>query len=385
LSGGGFRAALFHLGAIRRLNQLGILGQLATISSVSGGSILSAFLADRMVALKRPKLQFDDFEEDVAAPFRRFTSRDIRTIPLLLHLPWNWAFPSFRARHLGRSYRRHLTALQLGQLPDAPVFSFCATDMVFGVNWEFRRERSGSWQAGYTTDTASWPVAIAVAASSCFPPMFGPLRVRVPPGSFKEGGYRGSDRDRLRSQLALTDGGLYDNAGLEPVWKSHQTVLTSDGGAPFVFGVGAAPWRRIMRYIGLVMLQAVSLRRRMFQTGLHEGAYSGTAWSITQGTTAADAAICPGYSDDVVDGAIARIRTDLDRFTDAEQRILENHGYSRASAQLAAKVPHLLPHNPEPAVVPHPKLMDDDLVRRLLRGSAGRLNLRRFFHLESRA
>src|SRR5262245_31835308 len=47
LSGGGFRAALFHLGAIRRLDELGVLSRLETISSVSGGSILAAFLADR--------------------------------------------------------------------------------------------------------------------------------------------------------------------------------------------------------------------------------------------------------------------------------------------------------------------------------------------------
>src|SRR5688572_3584816 len=45
LSGGGYRAALFHLGAVRRLNELGALGKVNTITSVSGGSILSAHLA----------------------------------------------------------------------------------------------------------------------------------------------------------------------------------------------------------------------------------------------------------------------------------------------------------------------------------------------------
>lgn len=32
LSGGGFRAALFHLGALTRLNELGVLSQIQTIS-----------------------------------------------------------------------------------------------------------------------------------------------------------------------------------------------------------------------------------------------------------------------------------------------------------------------------------------------------------------
>src|SRR5262249_62000062 len=38
LSGGGFRAALFHAGALRRLNELGILSRVRTVSSVSGGA-----------------------------------------------------------------------------------------------------------------------------------------------------------------------------------------------------------------------------------------------------------------------------------------------------------------------------------------------------------
>src|SRR5262245_28221555 len=39
LSGGGYRAMLFHLGALWRLNEAGLLSQLKRISSVSGGSI----------------------------------------------------------------------------------------------------------------------------------------------------------------------------------------------------------------------------------------------------------------------------------------------------------------------------------------------------------
>lgn len=44
LSGGGFRASLFHLGAVRRLHELGVLQKARWISSVSGGSILTGHL-----------------------------------------------------------------------------------------------------------------------------------------------------------------------------------------------------------------------------------------------------------------------------------------------------------------------------------------------------
>ena len=44
LSGGGYRAMVFHVGALYRLNEIGLLGKLARVSSVSGGSITAGLL-----------------------------------------------------------------------------------------------------------------------------------------------------------------------------------------------------------------------------------------------------------------------------------------------------------------------------------------------------
>src|SRR5438105_5012865 len=44
LSGGGFRATLYHLGVVRFLHDAGALAQVRRICSVSGGSILAAHL-----------------------------------------------------------------------------------------------------------------------------------------------------------------------------------------------------------------------------------------------------------------------------------------------------------------------------------------------------
>ena len=44
LSGGGYRAMVFHIGALWRLNEVGLLGRLKRVSSVSGGSITAAYL-----------------------------------------------------------------------------------------------------------------------------------------------------------------------------------------------------------------------------------------------------------------------------------------------------------------------------------------------------
>src|SRR5215467_11369205 len=90
LSGGGFRAALFHLGALRRLNELGILSKIDTITSVSGGSIISAHLATKLTPWAATGTVAAGFDP-IAQSFRDFTSKDLRTGAILKRLlPWNW-------------------------------------------------------------------------------------------------------------------------------------------------------------------------------------------------------------------------------------------------------------------------------------------------------
>ena len=43
LSGGGYRAAAFHLGVLKKLKELNILDKIDIISTVSGGSIIGAY------------------------------------------------------------------------------------------------------------------------------------------------------------------------------------------------------------------------------------------------------------------------------------------------------------------------------------------------------
>ena len=52
LSGGGYRAMVFHLGTLIRLNELGQLRKLARVSSVSGGSITAGVLGLNWKKLK---------------------------------------------------------------------------------------------------------------------------------------------------------------------------------------------------------------------------------------------------------------------------------------------------------------------------------------------
>ena len=375
LSGGGFRATLFHLGVVRRLNELGVLAKLATVTSVSGGSIFAACLATGPAWPLAAPLSADQWTVRIARPIRDFTKKNRRTRPILTRLlPWNWLRESTGVEVLARIYEKELTAAKLRDLPLSPRFVLCATDLAFGVNWIFERGRMGDYQAGYIAPPPDdWPLARAVAASSCFPPIFNPLPVRIGAGRYKGGRFpRGTLRDDCLSDLRLTDGGNYDNLGLEPVWKDHAIVLVSDGGGTFDFAPDKGLRHRLLRYTAVVDNQARALRKRWLVSSFITGALEGTYWGIGSAPSTYGRADAPGYSSALAEQVIAQVRTDLDEFSDGEAAVLENHGYLLADAAIRRHAPRLLGSDVPPIAIPHLEWMDEARVRAALRDSARR-------------
>jgi hypothetical protein len=110
-TGGGYRAELFHLGALRRLNEFGILARLKMLSSVSGGSIVSAHLASRLPWPSAGPVP--DWEERAAAPFRQFTATNIRTPALAASLlPWKTGVRPLQDCSASRTARAHVVEPQ---------------------------------------------------------------------------------------------------------------------------------------------------------------------------------------------------------------------------------------------------------------------------------
>jgi NTE family protein len=372
LSGGGYRATLFHLGGLRRLNELGILCKVDTISSVSGGSIMAACLATEMARRAATSAQFsaDEWNSRIAEPMRAFTRQNIRTGPILSRLlPWNWLHESAGVEALAQRYEDDLTPMRLADLPDKPNFVFCATDMAFGVNWVFEKTRMGDYRAGYVKPPpADWPVARAVAASACFPPIFNPLPVRLEPSRFNHLGSEppGPRRDECLKGLRLTDGGNYDNLGLEPVWKGHAVVLVSDGGGTFDVESDKNLIWRIQRYTAIIDNQARALRKRWLISNFVLGEMQGAYWGIGSSPDRYGPKAPQGYSKKLAQEVLAEVRTDLDAFSEAEAAVLENHGYLLADAAVQAHLPALL-STPQPGVsVPWPNLMNERKAREAL-------------------
>src|SRR5262245_39874324 len=101
LSGGGFRAMLFHAGALMRLNEFGLLSRAARISSVSGGSIAAGLLATAWGRLApNPQGVFEAFHPEFLEPLVRFSRNKIDVVDSLTGLlPWTSA-----AEEVAKSY-----------------------------------------------------------------------------------------------------------------------------------------------------------------------------------------------------------------------------------------------------------------------------------------
>jgi NTE family protein len=288
-------------------------------------------------------------------------------------LPWNWFRSSTGVENLARVYETALTPLKLRELPLEPNFVLCATDMGYGVNWIFARDQMGDYEAGYVDTPDQWTLGRAVSASSCFPPIFNPLPVGLDPNDYRGGSAPADSRGQaIRRGLRLTDGGDYDNLGLEPVWKDHATLLASDGGAPLDVSQDQGLFWRVQRYVSIVQNQAHALRVRWLISNFIAGQMSGTYWGVASATSSYDPSATTGYSKALATDVIAKIRTDLDAFSDAEAAVLQNHGYLLADVAVRTHVPSLVPPGAPPAVAPYPEYMDEHRVRVALKDSSKR-------------
>ena len=378
LSGGGFRATLFHAGALRRLNDLGVLSRVRTISSVSGGSIASGLLATVWPRLQRDGDRFTNLGPLFEEPLRAFCGRNIRNRPLLWGRldPRNWPrllSSTFSATDLlVAEYERLLGSVRLSALPAHPRFVFCAANLETGVSFELSARSIGDYVLGYT-EPGRFTVAEAVAASSSFPFAFPPLVRAVDVDAFTGGDPKAvASGFRPGPRVALTDGGVYDNMGLEPAWKTHATVLVSDGGTPFEIRARPRTWLvpRLQRSFQVVANQALAVRKRWLVAAYLRGVYGGAYWGL--GTDrdeyrAPGAAEPAGYSGRVLD-RLRVVRTDLDRFSPTEQSVLMNHGWALAGAALARWGPDLV-IQVSPAAPPDPGLLDPEAALAALVGS----------------
>jgi NTE family protein len=337
LSGGGYRAMLFHLGTIWRLYDAEILNKIKRISSVSGGSITSAQLA-----VSWNKLGFDpakskqDFIPQVVAPIRKLAGKTIDR--------WSIAggllLPGSISDYINHAYKKHLFGDKtLQDMPDEPRFVINATSLQSGVLFRFSKPFMGDYRIGLIHNP-TLELSQAVTASSAFPPVLSPCIIDVEPSDFTPNSGKDLQKQPYTDEIHLCDGGVYDNLGLETVWKNCRTVFVSDAGGQMAPDKDPdGDWiRQTKRVLEVIDNQVRSLRKRQtidaFVANERKGAYWGIRTDIADyglPDTGAGAALKAPFAKTM---KLALTPTRLKRLPDSRQEKLINWGYAVCDAGL---------------------------------------------------
>jgi NTE family protein len=326
---------VYHVGALVRLNELALLPRIQEFASVSGGSITAGKLA-----LAWPNLRFDgagtasNFVDEVARPLIRFASIGVDVKAAAFTLLPGWT----AADVVERAYNRHLFGgASLQDIPDRPRFTFMATNLQTGSGWRFAKAYAADYRVG-RIERPDLSLARVVAASSAFPPFLSPVRLDFGPNIVQPMSGADLHRSPFTNTAVLTDGGVYDNLGLERVWKRCRTILVSNAGrnTPELGSPTGRWFGQLMRTLSLVQQQAENSRKRILFGVNNLGQRKVAYWSIDTPISAYGLPDAMALTDDCAARA-ATMRTRLNPFTADEIELLLQSGYAGADASLRAR------------------------------------------------
>jgi len=390
LSGGGYRASVFHLGVLKRLALDNQLENVTYVSTVSGGSLVTGLIITLNNNSWPTSQQY--LEKVYPAAKKIITTTDLQK-SLLQRVSGNlFLLFGSRAEALSKVIQEKWgVTSKLSELPERPRWMINATCYETGKNWRFERFRMGDFLFGYSNDTDKVKVADAMTASAGFPGLIGALPFDVSPfhwyeyiGTYKAGdevkdtptgiqSRKTSPKDQIFSQkVHLWDGGVYDNHGLEGLYDPRtgwsdkfEFLIVCDAagrGGMEQYQAGAKALGRMMT--GIMMNQVRSLRTRSIlesiQNHNQKGVFLQTGKSVNallqniQPTPANTAYIennlklsdtIEQFSRNTLSDsqaqAVASFPTVIRKLTDQEFDLVAQHGFETANAVLSSYYPDL--------------------------------------------
>ena len=256
LSGGGFRASLFHLGTLSALAEIGKLKDISVISTVSGGSIIGVLyylkLKNLLETKKDEEITNKDYiklmDELVNEFLEVITNKNIRN-EVLLDLEIYFTSLN-RTQKIAKLYDKYFySKYNMKFLKDlliipkgekkfnprfqnfkrknkVPVLVINATNLNNGHNFQFHATKIGEVKSEFDKNFKvsflrsgcevydKFLISEAVAASSAVPGLFPSLKVKL-----------------QDIELNLVDGGVYENIGLNALFSENiEEIIVSDGG-----------------------------------------------------------------------------------------------------------------------------------------------------------
>ena len=364
LSGGGVRAAVFHLGVLGRLAEDGLLEKITRISTVSGGTLVTGLIYS-IAGNKWPTSDF--YLNKCLVRTRHYLTRtDIQRGALLSGGFRPKDLIHRRAKLISRSMQDCWgVSASLNDIPLEPRWVLNATTYESGKNWRFiPQRRMGDYVVNYV-EKPCIPLTDAMAASAAYPSLIGPLVLNTKKFSwFKfEGGKQIPTQPRFK-RLHLWDGGVYDNLGVEALFKIQDNdkyqddcnfLVVSD--ASNAIETRKHPiwfWKRAYRLMIVAMDQVRSLRARTLNNYFETHNSSGVYLKI--GNTGGKILGAVGIDNELInkltknslplkDAKSAEdFKTTLRKLTDAEYDLLYRHGWEVANFTLQARCPNLFQH-----------------------------------------
>ena len=374
LSGGGFRASIFHLGVIRRLEELGIMKDVDVISAVSGGSIIAAYYVCEMETRLRqvePRLWEDTptrvaVYEAIAADFMKAVDHNLRTRALvftpffhpilfvkthILKAKRSGARSELIQREYDKWFYDRDTIDQFpsvtpkqskgtGPVLHGPQIVLNTTSLLTGERVSFSRDSNSAIAEMKRSNKNSLPLSRVVGASSGVPVLFPPTHIY---GDM------------------LVDGGVADNQGIEALLTmdpcgtgaAKQVLLVSDASCQLeaIHTISAGESAVFARVNDILQFQVRSkLIDRLVQWRVDcplERYFAFTHLFLNL----KDRGVTERLPAEMIP-AVARIRTDLDQFSLVERDALMYHGYTLIDAQIRQYCPPLTLAYPVSAAPP---------------------------------
>ncbi len=356
LSGGGVRAAVFHLGVLSRLADEHLLEKVKMISTVSGGTLLTGLLYQA----NNNSWPTSDQLKTKCFPYIKncLTNKNLQLNVILRTLLFPFPYIGMGRASIVAAGIKNCWGirLMLNDLPIEPRWIINGTTIESGKNWRFiPQKRMGDYILNYVK-APKISLSHAMGASAGVPMLLGPLKIKTSKYrwfKYELGKEIDCDAPPFK-KIHIWDGGAYDNLGLESLLK-YSNGLTYRDEINFLLVSDAAleintvkrKWYNAMRLIDITMDQVRSLRARSlwdhFENNQDSGVYlkiGSTIENIKNDYKISKEKILTSKGLD--DARIKNLKTypttlwkmKEDDFTD-----IYNHGWEVANAALVSRCP----------------------------------------------
>ena len=270
LSGGGIRATIFHLGLFKWLAEHEMLEEIKSISSVSGASLCIGMIYSYN-NLKWPTSK--EFLTTVLPSVEKvLLSNDLQLSALsrLIISPFYWNKKvNIISKSLEKKWGVHGKLTDI--IGDVKWYINCTTYET-GKRFYFCHEKMGDYKIGYV-EKPNIPLSDVMAASAGFPILIGPYSLQTDDYHWVPGEYSTLNWQPPHRTIHLWDGGVYDNLGLESIYKFDNGGFLKDGIEFMIISNASASIdfhhrqyiradRNLKRILDIAMDQVTALRSR---------------------------------------------------------------------------------------------------------------------------